>query len=308
MKVTVIIPTHNPRRDILEQTLAALRKQTLKFEDWELLVIDNCSVPPLPAEITDWHPHGRVMREETLGLTAARIKGTSQAQGEILVWCDDDNLLAPNYLSVVLSVFRAETNLGAAGGKSLPVYEVDPPEWYSTDLAPIGCRDLGNQRIDAEWTDKVPRTYPACAPIGAGMAIRSKAMMIWQAAAAKDQMRFNLGRTGTALTSGEDNDINLTLLAAGWILAYLPELQLTHVIPAGRLSLDYQKRIARATFYDFVRVLALHGITPWPPVPRWATPFLKMRAWWRLSAWSGPAASIRWHGVCGQIDGRVCHK
>ena len=43
IEVSVVIPTHNPRRDYLAQTLEALAAQTLAPEKWELVVVDNKS-------------------------------------------------------------------------------------------------------------------------------------------------------------------------------------------------------------------------------------------------------------------------
>lgn len=305
MKLSVLIPTHNPRRDLLGETLVALRGQTLPTGDWELILLDNASSPPLPVELVAWHPRGRVLPVPTLGLTHARVAGCETAAGEILVWVDDDNLLAPDYLEAVLARFENAPRLGALGGKSLPRYETPPPPWFSLGLAPLGCRDLGDRPREASWSADTARHYPDCAPIGAGLAIRRDAMLAWTALVKRDPVRASFGRTGAALTSGEDNDINLALLAAGWTLAYEPRLSLTHVIPARRLTLDYQRRIARASFRDFVRVLDLYGIRPWPAVSRPGAALRRLRAWFTHRAWSGPAAAIRWQASCGQIDGRA---
>jgi glycosyltransferase involved in cell wall biosynthesis len=305
MILSVIIPTHSPRADILRRTLDALRAQSLETAAWELVLVDNCSQPPLETSLVSWHPHGRVVRAETLGLTAARIAGHQAACGELLVWVDDDNVLASDYLHRAAELFASRPSLGAAGGRSLPDYETPPPEWYSPDLAPIGCRDLGDAFMESRWSANTPRDYPECSPIGAGMIVRRTAMETWINQLQTSPERRLFGRTGAALTSGEDNDIVLTLLGAGWSVAYEPRLVLTHVIPPRRLTLDYQRRIAHATFRDFIRVLALHGIRPWSPVRGWTVPLRKLKAWFALRAWSGPVASIRWHDACGQIEGRA---
>ena len=46
-RVSVVIPTHNPRMDYLRRVLEALRQQTLPCEQWELLFVDNNSQPEL---------------------------------------------------------------------------------------------------------------------------------------------------------------------------------------------------------------------------------------------------------------------
>ena len=63
--------------------------------------------------------------------------------------------------------------------------------------------------------------------------------------------------------------------------------------------------MARASFRDYVRVLALHGIRPWPAIPRWTVPLRQLKAWFTLRAWRDLPGSIRWHGVKGQIEGRA---
>jgi len=305
MRLEVIVCTHNPRIEFLTRALSALRAQTLPYDKWNLTIIDNLSQEPL-ANLLDlsWHPFACLIREPRLGLTYARLRGISEARGELLVWVDDDNLLDRNFLEEADRMFALHPRLGIAGGKSIPEYVEAPPNWYSPDLAPLGCCNHGEQQqfISAA---KHPRSYPAKAPIGAGMVTRRIAIQIWADAIANDPQRQKLGRTGSALSSGEDNDINLTLLRNGWDLAYVPQLKLTHLIPPGRLTLDYQKRIARASFRDFVKVLDLHGIRPWPAIPRWSIPLRALKAWVALRAWTGPASHIQWEGMLGQYEGRA---
>ena len=302
--LTVIIPTHNPRSDLLQKALTALRRQTLQLEAWELLVVDNASSSELACDLVNWHPQGRVLREPQLGLTHARLRGLNESNTELLVWVDDDNILEPNYLKHALQVFQRCPALGAAGGASIPEFEGPPPVWYTPGLAPIGCRDLGDEEIWMRWAVDQP-TYPAAAPIGAGLVIRSEAMQIWADDVVSDSDRLSLGRRGTALSSGEDNDINLTLLREGWELAYLPQLRLKHIIPEGRLTLKYQKRIARASYRDFIRVLDTHGIRPWTSIPTWSVPLRSILTWFRYRAWSSPAQQVRWFGAIGQYEGRA---
>jgi len=302
--LSVVLPTHNPRPLVLGRVLEALRRQTLSVDTWELLLVDNASDAPLPSHLLGWHPHGRVLQEAQLGLTHARLCGFRESRGGVLVWVDDDNLLDSRYLMTVLKAFQRDSKLGAAGGASIPEFQEPVPVWYENGLAPLGCRDLGDQEIRMRWDPDQP-TYPAAAPIGAGLVIRRQAMQIWADSVAGDPDRLSLGRRGTALSSGEDNDINLTLLRAGWELAYLPQLRLTHVIPAARLTLAYQKRMARASFCDFVRVLDRHGIRPWPAIPRWSVPLRALRSWSRYRVWSSPAQQVRWWGALGQYEGRA---
>src|SRR5258706_13145188 len=99
MECSVIICTHNPRADYLKRVLGALKAQTLPKEQWELLLIDNASKESI-SKLCDltWHPQARHVREDELGLTAARLRGIAESMGNVLVFIDDDNLLEEDYL------------------------------------------------------------------------------------------------------------------------------------------------------------------------------------------------------------------
>ena len=43
LEVSVVVPTHNPRRDYLERVLEALAEQTLDRSRWEMVIVDNAS-------------------------------------------------------------------------------------------------------------------------------------------------------------------------------------------------------------------------------------------------------------------------
>jgi glycosyltransferase involved in cell wall biosynthesis len=304
--LSVVLCTHNPRRDFLERTLSALRVQTLALEAWELILIDNASSPSLTEWLNlTWHPNARILHEEQLGLTHARLTAAREAKSDVLVFSDDDTLLDPNYLALAMKELERLPKLGVAGGPSLPEYEACPADWFSPELAPLGCRDLGPAVQTANWREGQRQCYPACAPIGAGMVIRREVFSAWAALTQSNPIRQALGRKGMALSSGEDNDINLVALANGWDIAYLPQLRLTHLLPARRLDAGYLERLAFASSRDWVRVLALHGVCPWSPIHPWTTPLRKLKAWFAYRAWAGAAARIRWRGACGHFEGRA---
>jgi glycosyltransferase involved in cell wall biosynthesis len=305
MKLSVIIPTHNPHRGRLVRTLEGLRGQTLDKALWELLLIDNASQDPESIRALDltWHPQARIIREETLGLTAARLRGFSESSGEVIVLVDDDNILARNYLELVVAAFASDPSLGATGGRSFPDYESPPPAWLSPFEGLLALRDPGDTPSRAAWSDGSPHTYPLCAPIGAGMALRRSGAVAYAKALNKDSRRRRFDRTGTQLTSGGDNDLVMTILETGLAVSYLPALELKHIIPEGRLQTKYLGALNRAIARSWIRVLALHGIQPWQPIKRATVPLRQAKSWFRNRAWRGPAAWIKWQGTCGHFTG-----
>ena len=306
--LTVIVCTHNPRADCIGETLDSLRNLAAPVDGsaWELIVVDNASREPLEGRLDlSWHPDARVVREDRLGLSHARVRSFREARGEILLYVDDDNILGTQYLLEVIAAFAANPQLGAVGGRVLPRYEVDPPAWFHEGGFSLACRDLGDEPIVARWDEKSDRAYPECAPIGAGMALRREAYGAYVDAASCDPVRLALGRKGTDLASGEDNVMILTILGKGWDVAYLPQLHIDHIIPAARLTEAYMTRYAASSNRTWVIVLGLHGIRPWQPIARWTLPARKARAWLVQSAWRGPLDRIAWAGSCGLFDGQA---
>ncbi len=287
-----------------------------------------------PSAISDLPstPSVRVVREDKLGLTHARVRGFQEAQGEIVVMVDDDNVLKPDYLERAIKILGKNPQLGAIGGKALPEFEIEPPEWLKGRSSGLGLRDLGegsiiypesrNQRSEAgsqrsegrqnkaesenrkAETGRVRRMvteFPECAPIGAGMVIRREAALEY----VEDLKRRDTvvtDRKGKSLASGGDNDICLTALEHGWGVGYFPELELTHLIPKERMTLKYQRRMARDAMRSFVVMLDQHGIRPWESIPRWSLPLRVAKDFLRVRAWQGPQKSLTWFMHLGRYE------
>ena len=172
MTLSAIICAHNPDAKRLDRVCRALASQTLPQSEWEVVLVDNASAPELADDLMAWHSAGRVLREATVVLTHARLKGIAEAQGDILVFVDDDCLLEPDYLAQTLDLFRKNPFMGMAGGYGRAEYEVPPPSWmtpslrqYHLDMRPP---PFGQSLIYARVQPHLGPWFP----IGAGMAIR----------------------------------------------------------------------------------------------------------------------------------------
>lgn len=303
MLVSVVIPTYQPNLARLRDVVAALERQSLSSAERQIIIVDNRGDPPLdPHDLSEQTVSTlKIVREEQLGLTPARIRGIREAQGEVIVFVDDDNLLANNYLSVVVTRFADNPELGASGGKSLAQFETEPPAWTKEFWQILAVRDLGPKPLRARGSSM----YPACAPIGAGMAVRQDVALEWSKEIENDPVRMVLDRSGRSLASGGDNDLILTILKRGFEVEYAPELVLTHLIPRARITRDYLGELNYASSKTWVQVLGLHGMAPWAPISRLGAMARKLRSFVSLRAWSGPAEHIRWRGACGIFDGRI---
>ena len=171
MQLTVILPTHNPDPQRLRRTLLGLRAQTLPVSEWETVLVNNASssFPDLGFLAECALENLSVVDEPMLGLTEARRRGFAVARADLAVLVDDDNVLAPDYLELVLAIFAARPRLGTAGGRSLPEFESEPPPWAREFFPLLALRDLGESEIVAPELRPAGATrneYPACAPIG----------------------------------------------------------------------------------------------------------------------------------------------
>lgn len=305
IRLTVILPTRQPDPTRLQRTLEGLQAQTLPASDWELVLVDNASPTPVQLPVGQLAPLScRLIPEPRVGLSHARRRGFAEARGEYCVLVDDDNILAPSYLTEVIARFSAHPEVGAMGGPSRPEFANPPPAWAEEFFSLLALRDLGKKpRIermerhpDGYWL------YPMGAPIGAGLALRTKLARQWSA---DRETMLLTDRTGESLTSGGDNDIVLHLLHAGHACAYFPELALTHLIPASRLDAAYLARLNYGIQCSWMQVLSLHGANPWPPLMPWGARLRQLRAWFTYRGWQHPAGHIRWAGACGHFAGRI---
>ena len=254
MKLSVLICSNNPRMDYLSRVLEALKEQSLPRPEWELLLVDNASRVRL-AETCDlsWHPHARCVVETGLGATHARWRAIREAQAEIRVFVDDDNLLGPDYLATAIRLLQDHPWLGAIGGQILPEYEVSPPEWLGRYERVLAIRRLKRAR----WSNAVDDWQSQ--PWGAGLVIRKSLCEIHDKNLSESFDRRALGRKGTRLGSAEEMDLVFDCLDVGLGFGTFPELVVTHLIPARRMTEEYIAEITRAMVTSNLLLSHLRG-------------------------------------------------
>jgi glycosyltransferase involved in cell wall biosynthesis len=192
---SVIVCTHNPRLIYLHRVLEALRSQTVPLEQWELLLIDNASGESLTSTTLDlsWHPRALLFREEKLGLTYARLRGIQEASADLMVFVDDDNVLATNYLSEAIRIKRDWPILGVWGsGTIVPEFEVEPAAHLREFLGMLVFRNDSR----AEWSNVMTR--PGVWAWGAGQCVRTNVAMAYRQYFENSAIKLT-DRTGSTL-------------------------------------------------------------------------------------------------------------
>jgi len=247
MKITVIVCTYNPRADYLQRVLHALTAQNLPKHQWELLVVDNRSDEPLAGRMDfSWHPAARLVREETLGLTPARLRGIREATGDLLVFVDDDNVLDTDFLETALHIAESKPFLGSWSGQCRPEFEMPPPEWTRRYWGNLVIREF-----DKDVWSNLPR-LPESMPCGAGLCIRRSVAQHYLHLHKSGKRAFQFDRTGNSLLSGGDNDLAACACDIDLGVGLIAALKLTHLIPPERLTEDYLTRLAEGIYFSAV--------------------------------------------------------
>ena len=272
-ELTVILCAHNPRLHYLRRVLEALRAQTLAFTQWELLLVDNASAEPLANQVDlAWHPNALHIHERELGLTPARLRGMAEAKGRLLVFVDDDNVLAPPYLANTLTIAAEHPQLGAWGGTIRAEFEAPPPEWTRPYWHFLATREVLEDRVARSLSYD-----PATTPFGAGMCLRRPVAAEYRDQLAKSPVRQSLDRKGQSLTSAGDIDLALTACQMGMDTGVFARLELRHLIPPERLTEEYLLRLCRSLAMSSLLLRLIRGI-PVRRLPRGAK-------WWSKLAY-----------------------
>jgi glycosyltransferase involved in cell wall biosynthesis len=273
-----------------------LRKQTLAKDNWELLLIDNASSERLE-DIWDlsWHPKARHLQENELGLTPARLRGIRESRGQLLIFVDDDNVLASDYLEQALRIEKEWPILGAWGGDVRGEFETPPEPWTQ----PYWDYAFVRECKEVRWSNN-PEDWKSSLPFGAGLCLRSQVAYAYAQEHEATPYRKMLGRNGVGLMSGEDIDMVLFSRRLGLGFGRFPKLRMLHLIPARRLTEEYLLELVRAISFSVVLVNEMHG-QPLPqtdqrrPAVFWSLLYL-LRNWRR---------SFRFHRakMTGILDG-----
>lgn len=247
LALSVITCSHNPRPEYLSQVLDALANQSLDKRHWEYLLIDNQSTEPLRTSVDlSWHANTRHIREEQLGLTHARLRGIGEARGEVLVFVDDDNVLAADYLEQALKVSGEHSTIGAWGGQRRAVFETPPPAWTRRHWAHLAICEFERD----SWAN-LPQ-LAVTMPNGAGLCVRKTVADHYLELHRSGKRDFVLDRAGNSLISGGDVDLASCACDVGLGVGLFTALKLNHLIPAERLAEAYLLRLAEGIGYSGV--------------------------------------------------------
>jgi glycosyltransferase involved in cell wall biosynthesis len=242
IRFSIVVCSRNPRADYFVRVLEAIRGQSLDPDQWELLIIDSNSSPPLQDQAMPWLPATRFTRVEEPGVLRARMAGVYAAKGEWLVFVDDDNVLDPDYLEQAARVIARKPEIALFCGRISADFEQPPPKWLKSMYRQLAIIDFSSDSWAHEWDpDRVPCWT-------AGMCIRRDVAKQHFDSFADDPM------AAVVMNRCEDVQLVMSTVESGHLAGLFTTLHMRHLIPPDRMTVGYLKRISCETAYIMTRL------------------------------------------------------
>lgn len=118
MQVSVVVPCHNSLR-YLPLTLASILDQQLPptVTALEVVLVDDGG----DDDLSGWadalgDERVRVVRQDNAGVSAARNRGIAESSGELVAFCDSDDLWLPSTVADLVACFESDPAIGLAYG------------------------------------------------------------------------------------------------------------------------------------------------------------------------------------------------
>jgi glycosyltransferase involved in cell wall biosynthesis len=231
VSISTVICTYN-RAGYLRKALQSLTDQSLPKEQYEVIVVDNCSTDNTKQMIEEEFKHlthFRYLFEPILGANHARNRGWRNAQGKYVAFMDSDVIASPQWLEKILEVFETvRPQPGCVGGKIQPIWEANRPAWLSDKLIYL----LSILNISETPIVLDPRQLL----VGGNMAFPKHVL--------EEIGGFHvfMTRTGKKLLTLDENLEQQRLGSRGYHLYYHPEIAVWHHILASRLTKSWFRR------------------------------------------------------------------
>lgn len=218
-RVTVAVPTFH-RNAELRRLLAALLPQlaeTAAGGEWdaEVLVIDNDPAGGGRAVAEELSPSAdgrlRYVLEGTPGLAAVRNRALDEADGRLLVFLDDDEEPAPDWLGTMLAMW-AHHGSAAVFGRVVSVFEMERDAWLVAGRAFIRPAHRTGDRLPAVATNNLLLDLDVVRRLG---------------------LRFD---TRLAFSGGEDSLFTTQLTRGGGTILWCDEAVVYEHVPQDRLN------------------------------------------------------------------------
>lgn len=252
--VSVIIPTYGREEPLIESIADTLKQD---YPSFEVLVVDQTPqhTPAVEQYLQEQRDLGQIrwFRLPWASLPGARNFGIRQAQGDIIVFIDDDIQMPPGYLAAHVQNYE-RPEVGVVAGRVFDRMKLaDARPDLTIDYLPPEARDPG---IAWYHIDLVHTTQPQQVISARGCNMSYRREIFTQHGVWFDE-RFR----GSAVR--EESDICLRVRATGLQIWYDPAAHLVHIgeETGGCHDISTRSLAYQVTFYHNHFLMALKNLT-----------------------------------------------
>jgi glycosyltransferase involved in cell wall biosynthesis len=236
--ISIITCAYRPEEEVFKLLLRSVER--LKWPEGiqvEYIIVDNAGGLKNLSYVQDFINHNtwtRIIEETKPGVTQARLGGLKESKGILLIFFDQDNEPAENYLVEAQKTFTRNPGLAVCGPGHVNVVFTGEAEPWVKKYAKEMMQELHMQQ-ESYTKDALHFPYP---PYGTGMIVTRTAMEKYKQHVDAGEFRVT-DRSGSNLTSGGDLQIVFSASKQEYLVGRTPKLELNHLIPSSRSTFRY---------------------------------------------------------------------
>ena len=236
---SILVCCYNPNQKIFSRLLTAISAFHQSSPVHEVILIDNNSDIPLKSIgfVIDFINSGhnrKLIVEKKPGLTNSRILGIKEAKYDWVIFFDDDNEPASDYLNKLNKCIFQYPNVACWGPGTISVDFIinKHQKWLNAYKSTFQERSIKKCIIDnqAWWQDHYP--------FGTGLVVNKKVALEYIYRITEGVYSL-ADRKGNLLSSGGDVQMVLTAISMGFSVGIHPEIRLNHLIGASKVTNRY---------------------------------------------------------------------
>jgi hypothetical protein len=255
--LSIVICCYAPVEEVFSRTLAAVRNLNVPEQTQvECVIVDNnnstplASLPYVQAFLSET-PWASIVVEVRQGLTYARLAGLAATSAPVVIFFDDDNEPAEDYLVIAARCLDQHPDVHVWGpGNTVASFDPSVGSAFREEFA-----ELFQEREFASLQyGCVPAKWEPYYPFGTGMIARRGVLVQYRDRILGGELG-STDRSGKLLSSGGDTQIVWEAVRMGHAAGICPELKMTHVISSHRASRRYIARLLYGTGSSYLPAL-----------------------------------------------------
>lgn len=250
-KISIVVCTYNPNEITFRRLLDAIKNLDYDKEFFEVIIIDNNSRVSLIHfdYINDFLGlliNIKLIREKKPGLTYARQRGIQEAKNQWILFFDDDNEPASDYLQKCNMAIIGSPQVGIWGPSLVSVEFVGKyGNWINQ------YKSCFQYRIDNITAHSNLNSWQNCYPYGTGMLIKKEITIKYLENVSINKYTLT-DRNGSKLSSGGDVQMVLTGILMGYHAGIYKELRINHMIISEKTNINYVEKLLYGTASAFI--------------------------------------------------------